>query len=233
MGTIVTFPPKLIEADHDWNIVGNTMTAGQTASSSVDIRSDGGGLWSASLNNMQFRDASYTLLWRAVRQLCNGGVNPIIVPRRDRTWAPFVGGIQPVYTPIPHSDGTLFSDGTGYTQSVIYVTCEGGSHLRATSMTVNLINCGPLVGGESFSVRHPTMNWRLYEIGSAVMIDSTHAQVTFNPPLREQVNDGDALEFDHPRCTMKLVNSSSMDLNTTTWPFSTASVKFVESKYAP
>jgi hypothetical protein len=232
LSAIITLPDKLIEVDHDWNIVGNTATAGQTAASSVDIRSDGGGLWSASLNNMQFRDKSYTLLWRAVRQLCNGGINPIIVPRRDTTWAPFPGGILPSYAPIPYSDESLFDDGSGFTQSVIDVTCNGGAALRSTAMTLQLNNCGPLQGGESFSIQHPTFNWRLYEIGSIAMIDSTHAYVTFNPPLREPVNDGDQIEFDHPRCTMKLVNSASMDLNVTTWPFSTATVKFIESKYA-
>lgn len=232
MVSIITLPPKLIEVDHDWNIVGNTATAGQTAASSVDIRSDGGGLWSASLNNIQFRDKSYTLLWRAVRQLCNGGVNPIIVPRRDTTWAPFPGGIVPPSTPIPYSDLSLFDDGSGFYQSVIDVTCSGGAPLRSVSMVLNLNYCGSLQGGESFSIQHPTFNWRLYEIGSITPLDSTHAFVTFNPPLREAVLDGDQIEFDQPRCTMKLVNSASMDLNVTTWPFSTATVKFVESKYA-
>ena len=60
---------------------------------------------------------------------------------------------------------------------------------------------------------------------------ATHATITFNPPLREPVNNGDALEFDQPRCTMKLVNAAGMDLNVTTWPFSLATAKFIESKY--
>lgn len=229
---IPAFPHKLIEVDHDWNIVGNTATAGQTAASSVDIRSDGGGLWVASLNNMQFRDASYALLWRAVRQICNGGINPIVVPRRDRTWAPFVGGIQPAYSPISYSDGSLFDDSSGFYQGAIDVTNNGGAPLRSTSMRLNLNNCAPLQGGESFSIKHPTMNWRLYEIGAVTVIDSTHSAISFNPPLREAILDGDDIEFDRPRCTMKLVNASSMDLNVTTWPFSVATVKFIESKYA-
>lgn len=228
----IEFPRKLLrEADHDWNIVGNTAVSGQTATSSVDIRSDGGGLWSASLNNIQFWDQSFTLLWRAVRQQCNGGINPIIVPRNDGVFAPFPVGPQP-YNDIPHSDGTLFGDGVGYYQSIIDITCNSGAALRATSMTFNLNNCGSLRGGEVFSILHLTFGWRMYEIGSVTQIDATHAVVTFNPPLREAVTDGTQLEFDRPRCVMKLAKSSAMDLNITTWPFSLATVKFIESKYA-
>ncbi len=232
MAVSIVFPPKLMhEADHDWNIVGNTATAGNTATSSVDIRSDGGGFWSASLNNIQFLDQADTLLWRAVRQLCNGGINPIIVPRNDGVFAPFSIGPRS-YANIPHNDASLFDDISGYSQPVIDVVASGSVNNRATTMQLNLNNCATLQGGESFSINHPTFGWRLYEVASAIVIDSTHTQITFNPPLREAVSDGYYIEFDQPRCTMKLVNSAAMDLNVTTWPFSLASVKFIESKYA-
>jgi hypothetical protein len=227
----IVFPPKLMrELDHDWNIVGNTATAGVATGAAVDIRSDGGGFWSAALNNIQFIDQSYTLLWRAVRQLCNGGTVPIVVPRNDATFAPFPAGPRS-YGLITHSDGTLFSDGSGYVQSMIDVKCDGGAALRATAMEITLSHCGPLQGGESFSVNHETFGWRLYEVATAIVVDSTHTNITFNPPLREAVQDGDALEFDQPRCTMKLVDAAGMNLNVTTWPFSLAAAKFVESRF--
>jgi hypothetical protein len=56
--------------------------------------------------------------------------------------------------------------------------------------------------------------------------------VTFNPPLREAVVDGTQIEFDEPRCTMKLVNAGAMDLNLTVLPNSTATVKLVETRFA-
>lgn len=232
MAVSLVFPRKLMrEASNDWNIVGNTAIAGQTAASSVDIRSDGGGLWIASLNNIQFWDQTDTRLWRAIRQLCNGGINPIVVPRNDSFCAPFPVGQQP-YGNVPHSDLSLFDDGAGYYQTIIDVVCDGGANLRATTMKLILNNCGDLQGGEVFSIQHPTFNWRMYEIGSITETDETHVAVTFNPPLRESVNNGDQIEFDRPRCLMKLVNAAAMDLNVTTWPFSLATVKFIESKYA-
>jgi hypothetical protein len=40
----IAFPLKLLhEQNLDWNVVGNTKGSGQTATSSVDVRSDGGG----------------------------------------------------------------------------------------------------------------------------------------------------------------------------------------------
>lgn len=225
----IEFPRKLWEANHDWNIVGNVMTSGVTTTGSVDVRSDGGGFWLASLNNIRFANRTYTLLWRAVRQLCAN--RPIVVHRRERAWAPFPHGVTGATSKIPHADSSLFSDGAGYYQPVIDVETHGDASLRSTTLYLKLNYCGDLLGGESFSIDHPTWGWRLYEIATVEYIDVTHVRVTFNPPLRESVPAGTQVEFDRPRCTMKLLNPAAMDFTTTAYPFSLASVKFVESKY--
>jgi hypothetical protein len=100
--------------------------------------------------------------------------------------------------------------------------------LRATSLDLAILNAGDLVGGESFSIDHPTMGHRLYEIKTAIYDDDDLATITFNPPLREAVTSGTRLEFDRPRCTMRLVNPSSMDLSVVPWTFNSASVDFIE-----
>lgn len=224
----VQFPSKLHEADHDWNLVGNTTTSGMTIGGAVDVRRDGGGFWSASLNNIRFMDRTYTLLWRAVRQICI--VSSIIVERRDTTFAPFPNGVTE-YDSVSHSDDTFFNDDAGYYQPVVDVVAYANANLRDTTLYLTLKYCGELIGGEAFSIEHPTWGWRLYEIGTVEYIDETHVVVTFNPPLREAVTSGTQVEFDRPRCTMKLLHSAAMDFNTTTYPFSLASVKFVEAKY--
>jgi hypothetical protein len=227
--TAILFPSDtIIETDHDWNLVGTTAVSGLASSVAIDVRSDGGGLWSASLNNMRFLKKEHTLLWRAVRQICGGGVNPIVVPRIDDVFRPFPEGAS-AYQNVSHSDGALFSDDTGYYQPVISVVTYDGAELRDTILGLQLINCADLIGGEIFSINHPTAGWRLYEIGTVDKIDATHTIVTFNPPLREDVPSGTEVEFDRPRCLMKLQNSSAMDLNTTTYPFSLAQVKFIEA----
>jgi hypothetical protein len=57
----------------------------------------------------------------------------------------------------------------------------------------------------------------------------TYATVTFMPPLRQATPDGTVIEFDRPRCTMRLAKTSSMDLSVAPWTFNTASVDFVEA----
>lgn len=229
----IEFPRRLLrEQNHDWNITGNTMGVGQTSAAAVDVRSDGGGLWMAALNNIRFLDATDTLLWRAVRQICNGGVAPIIVPRNDVAFAPWPAGVVEIGG-VPFSDGSFFSDGAGFYQSIIDITSADVAPLRATSMSIDLNYCGPLRGGEAFTIEHATWGPRLYEVGTVDLAeDGASAAITFNPPLREAVAVGTMLDFDRPRCLMKLALPGAMDLNVTTWPFSLASVKFIETKYA-
>lgn len=224
------FPPALLhEASHAWNIAGSVKNAGQTDSASVDVRSDGGGFWTVALNDIQLWDRTQPLLWRAVRQLANGGVTPLVVSRSDQL-QPWPNGVIS-YGAIGFSDTALFSDGTGFEQPVIDVATVGAAALRATSLQLVLLNSGALLGGEAFSIEHPTFGWRMYEIATVTATDATRATVTFNPPLREAVADGAAVEFDRPRCVMKLQTSSAMDLTLTVLPNSRGTAKFVETKY--
>lgn len=218
--------------------MGNVVGSGQTTSGSVSVRTDGGGLWTASLNVIRIgndRDGrnADTNLWRAVRQICNGGVAPIIVPRNDVLFRPWPEGVAvSAGMDIPYDDDSLFSDGVGYYQPIIDIVCGAGG-LRATSLDISLIYSGELVGGESFSIEHSTMGWRLYEIATVEMADAESGVITFNPPLREAVAEGTSLEFDRPRCVMKLASPGAMDLNVTALPFNQPSVKFIETKYEP
>lgn len=225
--------PKLLlhEANHDWNIAGNTMSPGGTTTMpAVTVRSDGGGFWTASLNDIQLWHREHVLAWRATRQLADGGVEPMVVRRLDQL-QPFPSGQGPVGD-IPHSDESLFSDGSGYTQTVIDVVTWQAAALRSVTINMMLNNCAPLVGGEVFSINHPTFGWRMYEIRTVTPLGRNFFAISFRPPLREAVADATPVEFDEPRCTMKLVNAGAMDLNLTVLPNSTATVKLIETRFA-
>lgn len=243
MTALPDFPRLLLrERSHSWNLAGVAATPGVTAQSVATIvRSDGGGFWSCSMADVSLsgpglgrqRQRVATLLWRAVRQVCDGGVNAIVVPRNDALMRPWPAGMAQGADPIPHSDGSLFSDGSGYYQSIIDVVADTAADLRATSLDIKIIHCGELLGGESFSIPHETMGWRLYEIATVVYEDATHATITFMPPLREAVLAGVELEFDRPRCVMRLASPSSMNLSVAPWTFNSASVDFVETFVVP
>ena len=166
------FPRRLLrEKSHSWNLLGTVATAGQTADNvSIIVRSDGGGFWTCTMTDVSLgaraaglghqRQRAATLLWRAVRQLADGGASALVVPRNDAMFRPWPAGApQGEPAPIPHNDGSLFSDGSGYYQPTIRVTCAAGK-LRSTQLQLTLINCGPLQGGEAFSIFHQTVGWR-------------------------------------------------------------------------
>lgn len=236
----VQFPRRLLrEGSHSWNLVGVAATPGVNAQSVATIvRSDGGGFWSCSMSDVSLsgggtlrgkdRQKISTLLWRAIRQICDGGVNLIVVPRNDALFVPWPDGVTRVEAATPYSDDSFFDDGAGYYQPVIDITCSAAP-LRSTALVVALNYSAPLMGGESFSINHPTLGWRLYEISTVEMSTDAIGMIRFNPPLREAVTDGTTLEFDRPRCTMRLASPSSMNLSVAPWTFNSASVGFVES----
>lgn len=236
----VEFPRALLrEKRHAWNLAGVSATPGVNGRSVASyLRSDGGGAWMCSMSDVSLsgngaargrdRQKQSTLLWRALQGLADGGASALIVPRNDALFRPWPEGASTAPILTTHSDGTTFSDGTSYYQSTISIVADADADLRAVSLDVELIYAGDLLGGESFSILHPTMGWRLYQIRTVVYSDDTHATITFRPPLREAVAEGDELEFDRPRCTMRLASPNSMDLWVQPWTFNSASVDFVE-----
>lgn len=236
----VEFPRALLrEKSHSWNLAGVAVSPGSTANVSTLVRTDGGGFWTCAMSDVSLsggrglanrdRQRISTLLWRSIRQIADGGVNSLIVPRNDALFRPWPAGIsQTSGIDVPHSDGTLFSDGVGYYQSVINITCDAAD-LRSTSLDIAANYAGELMGGESFSINHTNVGWRLYEIATVDMVDDVNGTITFNPPLREAVTADTQLEFDRPRCTMRLAQTSSMNLTVQPWNFNTTSVDFVEA----
>ena len=238
---MVAFFPRLLlrERSNSWNLVGVAVSPGQTGQSVAPlVRTDGGGYWSCQMTDVSLsgggslrgkdRQKISTLLWRAVRQVCDGGVTPIVVPRNDALFRPWPEGLSTSDVIVSHDDGASFSDGSEYIQSAIDITCAAAS-LRDTTLEITILNASELQGGESFSICHPTMGWRLYEIATVEMDTDTTGTITFKPPLREDVATGTELEFDKPRCTMRLAAPSSMDLAVAPWTFNTASASFIET----
>ncbi|MGL3208686.1 hypothetical protein [Bradyrhizobium sp. BR 1433] len=233
----IEFPRRLLrEQTKGWNLVGVAASPGVTAESvSTFVRTDGGGFWTASMSDIGLSGSTrqeiseLTRLWRAVRQIANGGTTGLIVPCNDALFRPWPEGFSLTDgLSVPHNDGALFGDGAGYYQSVIDIVC-GEAGLRDTSLAITLNFAGPLLGGERFSIEHPTKEWRIYEIATVDMSSDAAGVITFNPPLREDVAAGTRLEFDRPRCKMRLSAPNAMDLNEAQWTVNSASATFVEA----
>jgi hypothetical protein len=178
---------------------------------------DGGGLWTIAFGEVQLTKAVHRQAWRAINAMCDGGVNKLIIPFVDlphQPW-PIVGG-KPItsYGAIPHDDGSFFSDGSGYEQSVIDAEIVDAAGLRATSIRIRMNYSGPLMGGEHFSIYHPVMSHRMYRIGRVVERDDGDFDVTIRPPLREAVEGGEALDFDAPKSIFEPEVSGGLNIGT-------------------
>src|SRR5690606_20625288 len=180
-----------------------TISGGQALTGDEDIiATDGGGRVVIEFTNPFLDDPDVALAWRALDALMDGGVVPIIVPICDARHQPTNGPVT-----VPHSDGTTFSDATEYMQGDASGEIAADAPLRATTLHLkNLILARPLLGGEWFTIVHPTMRERAYRIAEIVEYDAGAgtATIKFRAPLREAVTTGEAVYFFNPRCVCRL-----------------------------
>lgn len=214
---LANFPRALLrERSSQWTLVGNTISPGQTGDGVVPIvRTDGGGFWRAQLASIAINSGALIGAWRAISAQLDGGSGVMVVPMCDPCvpWPVIDGERVTGYGNVPHSDGTLFDDGAGYDQPVVECVTVGDAIRRATTLVLQFVNGGPLVGGEFFSFQHATYDWRLYVVRSTYENDDGTTTITFRPPLREAVTDGTLVEFDRPRCVMRLASQDAMVLD--------------------
>lgn len=129
--------------------------------------------------------------WRGVIAQARGRYNAFRVKMRDPlrpTWqemgAAYAGG------PIPHSDGTTFSDGSSYAQGItapILATAAAG----ATSLQINGDYFGNFISaGHIFSIN----DWPYQATG--IEGQGENAVLHFETPLRKAVSPDDEINLD-------------------------------------
>jgi len=192
------FSPDGIEADREQKVI-----SGGTSLSGADdtIATDGGGRWFAQFSEPYLDEPVIAKTWRALSAHLSGA-RPIIVRLCDARHQPAGGFVE-----VPHSDGTPLSDDTLYVSGETDVRAATDAPLRATTLAVDVVSLPEdLTGGERFSIQHPTMLDRAYEISD---IDVDAGTITFEPPLREAVSAGTPINFEDPRCVMRIDGAMS------------------------
>lgn len=215
------------------SLQGRTITGGQSVSGiSQAVRTDGGGLWVLSFSGIFLHTADHVRAWRAWEGILDGGAQNVIVPICDLRHGPrpIVAGV-PVDPgdPVPHSDDAYFSDTTGYASYLIEAETVGTAVLGATEIVIDITVGEALRGGEHFTLTHPTRDERMYRVAKVVSVVGTQATVKIRPPLREATTDAMVVDFDRPRCVMRLADPNAMRLNLQLGRFATVGVAFVES----
>ncbi len=201
----------------------NTRGAASIATGAEQITASDAGRWKATLGGVRVGDGARRKLFRALQSLLEGGLTPILIPLCGAD-QPFPAGAAKTRTPLPHGDGSFFSDGTGYAQDVIAVTLAAGAARRATELSVTKVQAGDLEPSHHFSIGE-----RLYRIKAVQAQSASAATLTIWPPLREAVPAGAALRFDSPVCRMRLASDQEMDLELALRRSASLSIRFVEA----
>lgn len=218
----------LLEARASWEIAGSTASGGRTTGGRHQVVSlDGGGLWMCELQEVMVFEESERRLWTAMAAICDGGAQPVIVPRRVNADVPW-GAVEEM-TVVGHSDDATFSDGTGYFTSAIEVRADAKAELRATEMTIDIVAGGDLEGGEHFSINHVGLSHRMYRVRTIEDNGDGTWDITFRPPLRAMVPAGTELEFARPKCVMTLLTSDAMSAVYEAPNYAKPTVRFIEA----
>lgn len=219
-----TFPTSRFAFDEqEIDIERRTISGGIALSGEEDIiETDGGGRVFAEFAGGPLLEREDQLAWRAIGTQFSGGATQIIVPFCDPLHQPYGGDHL-----APHSDDSPFSDDSEYSGGGPTATAAADAALRATTLSLSILLGQALLGGEWFSIEHPTKGWRAYNIATVTDQTDTTATVTFRPPLREAVEAGDHVEFADPRCLMRIDGRPGRALEI--GKYGEAAIRFVEA----
>jgi len=174
----------------------------------------GAGLWVCEMSGIWLRKRDQLRVARALDMILDGGLTSIVVGTCETAFAPWARPADPV----PHSDGSPFSDETFYAGAAPVGSVVADAPLRATKLRIGL------PAGEAFAIRHSTKGERRYQVARV-----SGDEVTFRPELREAVAAGTEVHFHNPGCVMKLANPDEFFEPIRLGRFSTLNPVFVES----
>lgn len=217
------FPTALFGfKSQDVNIERQTLSGGRALSGAQDVVStDGGGRVYAEFGEGDLIDRNKVLAWRAQLTMLEEGATEMVVPFCDIRHQPFGGEHTVTYGDgATHSDGTPFTGGGAFAETTAYAP------LRAIALQFNGVFSQPVIGGEWFTILHPTKGPRAYRVRTV-----SGGQITFRPPLREAAPAGTLLDFANPRCLMvQDPDGGKASAKLSNRRHTVAEIRFVESR---
>lgn len=224
MATIL-WPRSVLKPKRDpFNIAPRTLAGPSSVSGVTQVSASDAGIWKATFADIIIKRGTASILaFRAIANLLEGRMHPILVPRCC-AYQPFDPDWKDLLNRVPHSDTSPFSDGGLYRSRAIDIRLTSNIPLRGTTANIAIITAGQIQPGQDFSVGE-----RMYRIRTVQMTGENTATITFRPPAREAVSAGTEMEFDRPVCRMRLATDAEMDLDLdliAQWSFPT--VNFIE-----
>lgn len=228
MVNLIRWPPALKSRGVAFNRRGQVVGGPLSLSGRNQVGSYDGGHWIATVDVATLDQGDDILAFRALRAEMEGGAHHVLVPAFDEGQAPWpaAGGYDAnVNDPQEWSDDTLWSDGTGWYEPAILVTVAAVAALRATSIVIDIDAAGTIKAGQWFSLQ----GGHLHEIKRVLAVSGSERTLAISPPLRAAVAIGERVEFERPKCRMRLPAESDADLGMGRLWQSQPSLSFVEA----
>ena len=232
---------------HEFDILGSGIDGGRNGSGDApSIELSGGGRLVASYDNCFVQSQeSYEYLYMLGSRL-NGSfrnINAVLITDWSSLFPVNGQGVpEPFITGIPHSDGSYFSDGSGYSQATVFGTVASSAALNAGQIQINIYgNQRDLRWSDWFSIYHVTKGWRAYrfwECSDPIDVTETIDDVEYTgqqytiaitPPLREATAAGTLIEFARPRFVAKFPMGFTLPVRAKGFWQSSPSIKLVEA----
>ncbi|WGI75372.1 hypothetical protein QC756_05700 [Sinorhizobium meliloti] len=205
---------------------------------SISIETSGGGIVTATYERcvLQADDTERheVINWLGARG--NGGYRFFNVPIINDGIGPFpvIGGKRrPIIKGIPHSDGSFFSDGSGYSQATVFGNVAVDAALGAGILKMRVTGAArPLRWSDWFSIYHPTKGWRAYRYWEVIDVTDDPIPLytlALTPPLREAVTAGTRVELARPMCVMKFPRGFTLPWDYEGWYHSRPTLQFTEA----
>lgn len=230
-----------------FDVQGSAIEGGRNGNGeSVSMEMTGGGIVTAVYENCLIKDKEQLeyVNWLGAR--LNGSFRFINVPIITDWFGPFptIGGLPtPIVSGIPHSDGSYFDDGSGYSQATVFGEVTEDAALNAGVLKLRLYDASrDLRWSDWFSIYHPVKGWRAYRFwdvisksaeGSEVKSGATRTYKDYTlalaPPLREAVSDGTRVEFARPRFAAKFQTGFTLPSVVEAFFVTQQTIQFVEA----
>ncbi|RDL51796.1 hypothetical protein BLJAPNOD_02937 [Ensifer sp. M14] len=225
-----------------YDVTGSSIDGGRNGvGEGQTIEMSGGGIVTAVYEDCKIKDPEHYeyVNWLGAR--LNGGFRFINVPIITDWFGPFpkIGRLPtPIVSGIPHSDGSYFDDGSGYSQATVWGEITEAAPLNAGVIRLKVYGLSrPLRWSDWFSIYHPTKGWRAYRYwevldatdGSDGAGTFTEYQLAIAPPLREAVTVGTRVEFARPMFVAKFKSEFTLPSVVEAFFVTQQAIQFVEA----
>lgn len=233
-----------------FDTIGNAIDGGVNGNGDgISIEMGGGGIVTAYYERLVIEaddtERLEVINWLGAR--CNGGFRFVNVEIINDGIGPFPiinGKRRPYVTGIPHSDGSFFSDSSGYSQATVWGEIKEAAGVGAGLVKMRVYEAArDFRWSDWFSIFHPTKGWRAYrywqilaksEQGTETVSGATRTYkdytLAIGPTIREAITVGTRVELARPKCAMKFPRGFTLPLEIEGWYSSRPNLQFIEAR---